>query len=338
MSAASIPRIYHPFTFLLAAAAIYVCSIVVAGMLPDLPQAELVAIGMTCDLVLLVPALFYLILVRGRGWSPIGLVPVFILSIVAAAQVLPADRQAALSAFEIAAIPVEFGVLGFIGWRAQRAIRTVRGRLRGEHADAFDAIRDAALDVTGNATAASLMAQELATLYYAFFSWRTPLPESGFSSYRKNSWGVFVAAISMAVVIETFAVHLLIHLLWSSVAAWIFTGLSVYSMIWVVGDFQALRLRRHVFAGGECRLRLGTRWEVDIPLDVVESVRALGADEADTKTDKPLNLVLIGAPDVELTLSRPLTARGLMGFRRSTTRINLQVDEPERFLAQFPAA
>ena len=47
---------------------------------------------------------------------------------------------------------------------------------------------------------------------------------------------------------------------------------------------------------------------------------------------RPLKLVLIGEPDVEIRLSRPVTARGIYGLRRTSTIVHLQVDDPARFV------
>ena len=78
MSTHAITRLRRPAIFLAAAAAICACSVLVAGMLPRLQNAGVVAVGVTCDLVLVVPALYYLLLVRGRRWPAFSLVPVVI--------------------------------------------------------------------------------------------------------------------------------------------------------------------------------------------------------------------------------------------------------------------
>jgi hypothetical protein len=346
MTARLLSRVTHPATFLVAASAIYVCSILIVGQLPRLQDADALAVGVTCDLVLLVPALYYLLLVRGRGWPALGLAPVFVISLVAASRILPAEHHRLLSALELAAVPVELGLLGWIGWRAVALTRRLRSRRRTADDDAFAAIRRASREAIGSSWVAELFAQEIATFYYALCSWRTPLPDAkrGFTSYRKNSYGVFLSAIVIVLVVETVAVHLLIHTLWSSVAAWTLTAFSLYGLLWMIGDFQALRLRTTSVAADRIDIRLGTRWEVTIPRDAVTSVQSFGqpvdadctsARAAEDKSAKPVDLVLFGTPDVEIRLSRPVTARGLFGLRRTATTIRLQIDDPEGFIAHL---
>jgi hypothetical protein len=328
MSTRAISRLSHPVTFLVAVAAIYACSILIVSKLSRIQDANAVAVGVTCDLVLLVPALYYLLLVRGRHWPAIGLVPVFIIGLLAASWILPADHQDLLTGFEWAAVPMELGLLGYIGWRAAASIRGVRRRLREGHADAFTAIRGAARETIGSPLVADVLAQELAMFWYAFCSWRSPLPRAGdgFTSYRKNNYGVFLFAIVMVLVIETLAVHLLVHTLWSGAVAWILTGVSLYALLWMIGDWQALRLRTTIVTPERIHIRLGTRWEVEIPR---ASVLYLGPPKHTDVVARPLKLGLLGDPNVEIRLSGPVTARGMYGLRRTSSIVRLQVDDPE---------
>jgi len=331
MRTRAIARLRHPAVFLAAAAAICACSILIAGMLPRLQNAGAVAVGVTCDLLLVLPALYYLLLVRGRRWPAIGLVPVFIVCLLAAGWILPAEHQGTLTLFEWAAVPAELGLLGYVGWRAVRSIRSARRHLREGSADAFGAIREAARETIGSERVADMLAQELAMFYYAFGSWRAPLPRAGggFSSYRKNSYGTFLAAIVMVLVVETVAVHLALYMLWSPVAAWALTAISLYTLVWMVGDWRALRLRTTEVTTERILIRLGTRWEVEIPR---EDVVFAGPPGEAAPGERPLKLALIGRPDVEIRLSRPVTVRGLYGLRRTSDVVLLQVDDPERFV------
>jgi len=331
--------IFHPATFAGAAAAIYAASISIASMVPRFRDADLLASAITCDLVLVVPALYYLLLVRGRGWHAIGLVPVFLVSLVAAARIVPADHQRLLSGLEWLALPLELVVVGWIGRRAVVSLRHARGRNRG---DAFTAIRQAAGDIVGSARLGDILAQEIATLYFALATWRTraPRPDEGFTSYRENSYGVVMAAIGGVLVLETVSVHLAVHLLWSATAAFALTALGLYGLLWMIGDFRALRLRLTTIGPERIDVRLGIRWEVTIPREDLLAAEELGSprQQAEDVGGRPLSLVLIGAPNVELRLARPVTARGMFGLRRSATRLRLQIDDAPRFIAQIRPA
>jgi hypothetical protein len=238
-----------------------------------------------------------------------------------------------LTPVEWAAVTLEVSLLGYIGWRAARSIRRVRSRLREGDSDAFGAIRTAARETIRLRWAAEALAQEMAMFYYAFFCWRMPPPPEGegFSSYRKNSYGIFLFAIVTVLVIETIAIHLLVYFLWSGAVALIFTAISLYTLIWMIGDWQALRLRRTTISSDRINIRLGTRWEVEIPRNLVISV---GTPKQLDDDVRPLKLVLIGDPNVEIRLTRPVTARGMYGLRRTSSIVRLQVDESTSFIDQ----
>jgi hypothetical protein len=237
-----------------------------------------------------------------------------------------------LSPLELGLAALELTVISYVGWRSARSIRLARSKIREGGADAFTAIRSAARETVRIRWASEAVAQEMAMFYYAFFSWRSPPPSEdyGFSSHRKNSYGIFLLAIVIVLVIETFAVHLLVYMFWSKIAAWIFTAISLYTLIWMIADWQSLRLRRTTVTPESIHIKLGTRWEVDIPRKLVDSV---GTPEQRVDDQRPLNLVLIGAPDVEIRLSEPVTARGMYGIRRNGACLRLQIDEPDRFIA-----
>lgn len=334
MASRAIRRFPLPATFFAAAAGVYACAIWVSALLPRLADADWVAVGMTLDLVVVVPLLYYLLLVRGRGWRLAGVIPVALAGFLAAMWIVPEEHRGLITALEWIAVPLELCLLGLIGRRAATSIGRVRSRAETGD-DAFDAIRAAALDVTGTRWAAELLSQEIASFYYAFGSWRTPLPAegAGYSSYRSNSYAPFFAAITMAIVIETVALHLVVQALWSSVAAWILTGLGLYSLIWLIGDFQALRLRRTTLTQESVEIRLGTRWEITIPRSDIAGVELLGkTDSTDARPEpRAVKLVLLGQPDVEIRLNRPVTVRGLFGLRKTTSILRLQVDDAADF-------
>jgi hypothetical protein len=51
-----------------------------------------------------------------------------------------------------------------------------------------------------------------------------------------------VCIVALILLVETTVPHLLLQR-WSALAAWIFTGLSLYSLLWLTGDYYAIRSR-----------------------------------------------------------------------------------------------
>ena len=316
--------------FALSLTAIYGAALAIASRLTQLERADLIAGALTFDLTLLVPLLYYLLLVRWRGLPAVTVVPVFLVCAGLASVLIPETHHQMLDLVYYAAGLAELSVIVFIVYKLVQLRRAYRQRAAAG-LDVPTALRESASSILGP-VAGNALAYELALFYFAVAGWRrspqSP-PESSFGYHRASAYVPFAIGILIAVVIETVAVHALVRL-WSPVTAWIFTAISIYSAVWVVGDTQAVRLRPIVVADGTLRLRLGLRWSADIPVTEIESVNAITA-LLPRKTPEYLKAVLLGAPNRRLRLRVPVCALGPYGFPRQVSTLDLQLDEPERF-------
>jgi hypothetical protein len=170
----------------------------------------------------------------------------------------------------------------------------------------------------------ALLLTEVAILRDAFTGWfRKPAP-GDFAVHR--NWPAMATALVVLTAGETPLVHILLARA-SVPAAWVATALSIYAILWIVGDAQALRLSRVRVADGAIDIRIGLRWQIAVPRDLVAA-----ATRIDARPENALRAFLLW-PNVLLTLRAPVVARGPFGIERQVTRIALGVDEPEAFLA-----
>jgi hypothetical protein len=341
----------HPATFLGLTAVVYAAAVAVVGVLPAVDGATVVATALTVDLAVVVPALYALLLVRGRGWPALSVVPVFLASVAGAALVLPAEHRGALHWLEWVAAPAELLLVGFLAHRALGAARawrkTAGAEGDGAAPDVFEHLRRAAHETLPVPAVAEILAYEVAVLWYALFAWRAR-PHLGdaraaFTHHRRLGYGAVAAGLMMVVAVEVVPVHLLLAL-WSPAAAWGLTALSVYSLLWLLGDYRAMVLRptllRRKGEGDVLEVRVGVRWNLSVPLSDVRSLRRAGAAPPPTLTPGYLRATPIGAPRLLLELAEPVVARGPYGWRREVSLLGLTVDdEPafEELLAGAPA-
>jgi hypothetical protein len=307
---------------------VYVAGLAVVSHLSRMESgAGIVAVALTVDLVVVVPLAYYLLVLR-RGRAPIvTLVPVLVLSALAASRVLPADQQWALRMFEMLAVPLELGLVGWIAWRAARAIREAR---RDASADPIQQLRRAAFEVTGNDRIAALFASEIAVFSYALGSWRSrahvPAGTIAFTHHRRSGHGGIVLGFMAVMLAEGLAVHfLLLH--WSPLAAWIFTIGTAYGALWLVADYRATVLRPILVGDRNIRLRAGFRFNLEVPLT---QVVALSRKRPEFGKES-VNLTLLGTPTHWLTLSEPVDAEGPYGFHRRVRAIGIEPDAAAEF-------
>lgn len=336
MSAARLNRsgpadaLRRPLGFLAAAGAVYAAGLAVAAALSRVEDAGVVAAALTFDLALGVPLLYWLLLVRGRGWPPFSVVPVFLASLAGAAAVLPDHHQGALTALEWLVVPAELLLVGYLLTRALATARRLRAA--GAGGDVYERLCEGAREVLGARAVADVLAFEVAILYYALFAWRAAPDTAGARAvvghHRRIGYGGVLVGLMLAMTVEIVPVHLLLSL-WSPTAAWVLTGLSLYGFLWLIGDYRALRLRPSVVRGDVLELRLGLRWNARVPLTSIRAVGRTGARPPARSTPGYLQAVVLGEPTHLLELSEPVAVLGPYGWRKVARRIGITVDDEE---------
>ncbi|MGO4885545.1 MAG: hypothetical protein ACLP59_32685 [Bryobacteraceae bacterium] len=132
-----------------------------------------------------------------------------------------------------------------------------------------------------------------------------------------------------AVIVEGVPMHLLLHR-WSHVAAWISTGIGIYSFLWMVALYRSLALRPVLVSADHVVLQVGFLWRAEFRPDRIRAVRRFSAADRGC-----LSLVVINAPQWIVELHEPVAVRGPLGRRKPVTRIALAVDDTEAFGAAF---
>ena len=289
--------------------------------------------GVTFDLLVTIPAAFYLLVVRPRKLPWLTLVPCVVASAWAGGLVLPPEHRQLLHGARFLVAPAELWLVGYGALRAWRLLRS------GAHPgrDVPDAVRASLREIVRYPAVADAVAAEVALFWYALLSWRSRprLAPGGtaFTQHRKSGIPGIVGAVSFACVIEAVGVHLLVAQ-WSGVVAWALTGLSAYGVIWLVGLGRSVVLRPTVVEREGLRVRTGALYEAVVPFEAIERVTPVRAGPANRRAPGYLHASLFAAPRLMIELREPVEARGLYGNRRrGITRIGLLVDEPAELAA-----
>lgn len=293
-------------------------------------RAPVVAAAAAFDLTVTAGLAMYLLAVR-RGHLPRWTLTLTIALGALAGRLLLAklggDTRiilAALLAFEAVALTLVIVRIG----RARRAWRVARTGGAGR-AEALER----ALAATGMPSLMRhALASELHIIGSAFAGWRTPRRAPGlFTSHRTGGWPLLAGTFIGLTLVETPLVHLALVAFGHPIAAWILTGLSLYSVAWLVGDLHALRHGGIALTESALELRLGARWRGTIPRSAI--VRVERVTEA---PNRGVDFSILGA-NVLVTLAAPHEVRGLFGRRRVVDVLALSIDEPDRFMRDASA-
>ncbi len=132
--------------------------------------------------------------------------------------------------------------------------------------------------------------------------------------------------------IEVIALHVLVWV-WNPGLGWVVAALSLYGMLWLLGDWRAVCLRPILVNKEALIVRIGLRWTVQAPFAAIASVRPEAAKPPSHKTPGYLSSILPGTPQYLIALNPPIVAHGLYGRRRTITTLGLAVDDTASFEA-----
>ena len=218
------------------------------------------------------------------------------------------------------AVPLELALV----WVAISSVR--RAMQARQASDAASALRTGLAEALGSSVVVRAVATELSIFWYALFSWGRSAP-AGFTAYKRAGWIAIYVAILLACVAEAIPLHFLFRR-WGTLAAALSVTVHVYTALWLIGDLRALVLRPLRVEGGVLLLRIGLRWEVDVPLEAIASI------ERPVKSEG-LRLGVLGTPNLALKLREPMEVHGPFGIRRTSDTLLLQVDEPDAFCREL---
>ncbi len=286
--------------FGMAAAGIAIACVAITRSHAFASNPDVLAWGVTFDLTLTIPLLYWLFVIRSGAARAIAVAPVFAIGAAIAAVILPRGDQQFLHELRFLVAPLEVVTLVLV-------VRSGR--------------------------ASGLIGTELAVLRYAVTGWRAradvPRNARAFTVHERIGWGSIVAALILVIAAESLAMHVIVQM-WSVRFAWILTALELYGVLWLLGDYHALRLRPSYADDDALHIRYGLRWSVDIGFDDIASCQAI-ASEADWKRPAVLKVAMLDAPRFLLRLRTPAVAHGLLGLRKTIDAIAIAPDDDEAF-------
>jgi hypothetical protein len=325
-------RAVRVLLFAAITATIYAVALLVVARMPQVARPEILAGAVLLDLAVVVPLVYFLLFLRGTNW-PVGLMPVFLLSLVGASLVLPGDQRQFLPRARLLALPAELGLVAFLLWRVRQIFAGLR--TSGAEADVLDRLYQSFCQVLPNQRLASVLAYEFSVLYYGLFCWRRRPMEVGrhsFSYHHKSGYGALIFTLMFVSVVEIVGMHLVVRL-WSDTVAWVLSALGVYAVLWMAGDYHAVRLRPMVATDDALLVRVGLRWSVSISYTQIEQVQQRGKESLSKRAPGYLNAALLREPQVVLVLREPVRARGPYGIEKEVRRVGLAVDDADRLRA-----
>lgn len=297
---------------------------------------DALAPSVTVDFILSVP-LFYFLLIRKKRITNKTTVLWISLGVILASFLIPRDHQQILEKFKFFLAPLmELGVLTFLFIQGRRTVKSFK-----QHAQATPDFYTLLQSVTNEVlpkVVAPIFNAEIGMLYYSFFSWKKSTRDEHTFTYHKTSGTVaLIAAFIFLILLETFIFHILL-LRWSSIAAWILTGLSLYTGVQLFGNLRALVKRPILLTQERLALNYGMMGEAHIPWENIKAIAKFSGDLPEDSAHGTISPLKNLAPhNLVLHLFQPVTVQTLYGGKKELTSIYFYADEAEQLVEAIEA-
>jgi hypothetical protein len=289
-----------------------------------------IANGLLADFTITFPVLYYFILVRPFKIPAKSLLLVISLCCVIAYLVLPEQQRGYI--LQIRKL-TSLAELFFIIYAATKfnKIRKAYKIHQLHFADPVYNLRSAMADVLGDSLPIKIMASELAMLRYGLLFWKKEKPQLkesiSFSTYKESGYIAIWCILSVAVMVEVVAFHLLLTK-WNNTAAIVVTILSLYGVIFLVADLSAIMKRNLIVTGDQLILRTGLRWRVCTCVSNVSSMRKITNDYHSNNIYFK-GAVLKSSNNLLITFKNPVLVDKLYGSSKEFGSILMTIDDYE---------
>lgn len=186
-----------------------------------------------------------------------------------------------------------------------------------------------------------IITSEISMFYYSLFSWKakrvTPKEDQQiFTFHQKTSVIALYIMLIHALVIESVGLHFLLHN-WNEIIAYISLALNIYTLIYILGEIQAIRLNPIVLSKKHLYLQVGLGKGLSVPLESIKSITSYEGPEvlSSIESKKVFDCVLPDLtkekPAFEIELYAPMEAKFMYGFKKKVTKVHLRPDDPQGF-------
>jgi len=284
--------------------------------------------AITLDLIFTIPIVYFL-LIRKTQIPKGTTVPFLILGVVVASYIIPKEHQTIINFTKQFLIPViEISIFTLVVLKVRKVYKNFQGA-KSDTPDFMTTLRVAVAEILPKKVIEPFVL-EIAIIYYCFFAWKkTTLHNNAFTYHKRSDlalvFGVFIGLI----LVETFTFHILIER-WSPIVAWIGTGLSLYSMVQIIGIIKSASRRPIIMENEKVILRFGIMSETEIAYEDIKRVELSQRTISNNPLAKKLGSELT-SHNVVIYLKKENTLHGLFGIKNDFNILSLFVDDHKKF-------
>ena len=263
----------------------------------------------------------------------------FIICLGAAYLIIPPTQKGFFNKILVWLIPVmEIGILILVIYGIFKSIKNYKRNKQNEQHDFLDVIRLSLEPKLGNGFVLGAILTELSVFYYSIIGWfkkPTAIENKDAYFYHKTSQlKIIIIIFSILIILEGAFFHLLIQL-WSDIAAWIFTILNIYALLYIIGLYNSVKSLPHIITSEKAIIRFGYQSSIELEMSNIEDIKAAkeqgGIGEKKPK-DTYFAMLNMDSPQYEIFLKEPVLMKGSYGRKRYVRTVVFRTDEPSKII------
>ena len=325
---------------------IFICAGIIAveyyvTFMPQFYEAQsLLPFAVSFDLLVVLPVLFYFLVVRSLKLSVSSVVFAFVAALGLGYLILPASHQYYLGYAEGGLILAELGLLLYTIIKIRKIITEYK-RLSVIAPDFVKNLYLAFQRHLGMNVFVNFLAGEISMLRYGLFFWlnkkESKNTEQDYSIHKNSGFVVLFSTLLFVTILETVVLHILLSF-WNSVIAIVFSVLSIYTFIFLLAYMIAIIRRKISIDTENLHIRIGILWNFEIKRNNILDIEKIKEANPSDKTQLNTSSYLLTSPNVLIRLKNPIKVSGIYGLSKTIQSLCLQVDDLERFIGEMNKA
>ena len=293
------------------------------------------AVAILLDLLITVPVVYFLI-IRKTKIPKFTVIYPFLIGVLVAGFIIPIEHQALLSKVKLIAVPlIEMGLVSVLIYKIVQLNKSFKRQPNNEN-DFYDNLLIACNEIFPGRVG-RILATEISVFYYLFSTKKKAvIQENEFTYFKKNGIKTVLIVILFVLLIEAFAMHLLLAK-WNETVAWVVTILSIYAMFQILSILKSLnkRLLSINHDAKMLHLRYGFASQTYIPFECIERIEK-STKTLDNKEHVKLSAFdMLDAHNVIIYLNQTQLIHRIYGIQKQYKAIALFVDDKELFVRKI---
>ena len=304
--------------------------------------SNVTVILLTLTLIILPPMSIYWLLIRPRSMPKLLVYLSFIVCLGASYFIIPSSQKGLFNQILIWLIPVlEVSIVIVVVHSIIKSIIRYKGNNKSKENDFLEITRISLQPKLGNGFVLGAILTELSVFYYSIVGWfrkPTVIENGKIYSYHKTSQiKTIVIVFSILITLEGILFHFLIQL-WSDVAAWIFTILNIYALLYMIGLYNSVRFLPHIIYFDKLIIRYGYQSSVELDIRNIESIKTAkkqGGIGGGIPKETYYAMLNMDSPQYEIFLKEPALMKSSYGRKKYVKTVVFRTDEPIKMVEEI---